>query len=259
MAKWSNRVSKVVAAMAGSFRYPPMEGAPGTTIRIPLAAHRRFRSGPMQDADLVAFLVNALPDAGGVFLDVGANIGTYSAAIGVVRGGKLRGAAFEPVPTTNALLRRTLALNGLDGFLAEAVALSSHEAQLRLSATAGGENNFIVPLEDTRRQVVARSTTLDASVAAHPELAPDAIKIDVEGHELEVLKGGLRVLSRFRPARVLECHCASWPALGVDPAEVAGALDQCGCAAPSDRKGTVVDLRKCTETIHVLCRSGTTA
>jgi len=259
MSKWSNRGSKVFAALVGGFRYLPMQGVAGTTIRIPLAAHRGFWPGPMPDADLIAFLAGALPDEGGVFLDVGGNIGTYPAALAAVKQGKLRGAAFEPVPKTNMLLRRTLDLNGLEGFLAEAVALSSREAELRFTAYAGGGNNFIVQRGDPRSQVVAHSTTLDGWVDAHPDLAPDAIKIDVEGHELEVLKGGMKVLARCRPALVLECHCASWLSLGVDAAEVNATLRQCGYAAPVDRSGAPVELLDRRETVHLLCRSSTAA
>lgn len=253
MSRWSNRLSKIGAALTGGFRYLPMEGLPGTKIRIPLRAHRGFRPGAMPDGDLVAFLAAAIPD-GGVFLDIGANIGTYSAAIGVAKEGNLRGAAFEPVPETNALLRRTLALNRLSGFRAEPCALSSCASELRFTAFGGGGNNFPVSASDERGRIVARSVTLDEWVAANPELAPHAIKIDVEGHELEVLKGGRDVLRRHRPALVIECHCADWPALGVKGRDVAALLAGCGYAVGVDRQGRPVELEACARTIHALYR-----
>lgn len=253
MNKWLNRAVKVGAALQGGLRYLPMQGLHGTTIRIPLAGHRRFWPGAMPEVELVAFLAAALP-SGGVFLDVGANIGTYSAAIAAAKGGQVRGAAFEPVPTTHALLRRTLALNGMGGFRAEQVALSSRSEALHLSGHAHGGNNFIVPEGDARGQVSARAITLDDWVAAHPDLAPGAIKIDVEGFELEVLKGARAVLTRCRPALVIECHCASWPAAGVSPAEVSGLLRECGYPVLLDRRGAQVDLATSEQTVHVLCR-----
>jgi len=254
MSKWSNRAFKVAAALVGGFRYLSMEGVPGTKIRIPFKAHRGFWVGPMPDADLVTFLASALPGTDGVFLDVGANIGTYSAVLGVMKKGRLRGAAFEPVPTTNALLRRTLELNGLDEFLAEASALSSSPANLIFSGYEGGGNNFIVPPGDARARLNVRGTTLDAWMEAHPELPPDAIKIDVEGHELEVLKGGRATLARFRPALVIECHCASWPVAGVRGEDFNSLLAGCGYSEPMGRDGCTVDLTRCRETVHVLYR-----
>jgi FkbM family methyltransferase len=253
MNKWFNRAMKVGAALKGGGRYLPMRGLPGTTIRIPLAAHRGFWPGAMPDADLVSFLAQALPPDG-VFLDVGANVGTYSAAVAVAKGGRVRGAAFEPVPTTHALLRRTMELNGMDGFRAEAVALSSRSEALHLTGHGGGGNNFIVPAGDARGQVNARGVTLDDWVEAHPDLAPGAMKIDVEGFELEVLRGARSVLTRFKPALVIECHCASWPAAGVKAADVAVLLHDCGYPVLVDRRGAEVDLAASERTIHVLCK-----
>jgi FkbM family methyltransferase len=259
MSKWLNIAAKVRAALEGRLQYLPLQAVPGTRIRIPLNAHRAYWSGPMPDADLVAFLAGSLPREGGVFLDIGANIGTYSAAVAAASRGHVRGAAFEPVPTTHALLNRTLALNGLSGFRAEIVALSSKQERLHFTAYGGGGNNFIVSEGDDRGQIVAHSTTLDAWVEAHPGLAPDAVKIDVEGHELEVLKGGRTVLARFRPALVIECHCASWEAQHVSATEVVELLRGCGYPEPVDRRGAPVDLTRCTQTVHILLRSRSAA
>ena len=45
------------------------------------------------------------------------------------------------------------------------------------------------------------------------------MKIDVEGHELDVLKGAKQTLTKYKPALVVECHCASWEMLGVSRQE----------------------------------------
>jgi FkbM family methyltransferase len=60
---------------------------------------------------------------------------------------------------------------------------------------------------------VVPQVTLD-SVAAEHDLAPDLVKIDVEGSELAVLAGAQQVLTRARPLLVLE----SWPASPERPA-----------------------------------------
>ena len=48
-------------------------------------------------------------------------------------------------------------------------------------------------------------TTLDSFFASRPQ-GPSFLKIDVEGHELAVLKGGVKTLQTFRPAILLECE-----------------------------------------------------
>jgi len=251
---WPRRLSKVRAALAGGLRALAVEGVPGSSLRIPLAAHRRYWAGPMGDADLIAFLAAALP-RDGVFLDVGANIGVYSVALAAARGGWLRGAAFEPVPETHRLLEQMLALNGLEGFVAERLALSGARGMLRFSAARGGANNFALSggAVADGPVVTVDAVRLDDWVGAHPELAPDAVKIDVEGYELEVLKGGAETLARRRPPLVVKCHCASWPELGVSAADVERQLRGLGYRTLEGRGGGPVNLGACRETVQVLC------
>ena len=74
----------------------------------------------------------------------------------------------------------------------------------------------IEPNEDAEQAALSvRSMPLDQWLSRHPELEPDAIKIDVERHELEVLEGAAGLLARTRPALMVECHGAAWDELGV--------------------------------------------
>ena len=49
-------------------------------------------------------------------------------------------------------------------------------------------------------------TSLDAFVGQHPQLAPDVVKIDVEGHEAAVLLGMASTLADQRPVVIVELH-----------------------------------------------------
>ena len=51
-----------------------------------------------------------------------------------------------------------------------------------------------------------RITTLDQDLIDARLPAPDLIKVDVEGYELPVLKGGRRLLEALHPALYLEMH-----------------------------------------------------
>lgn len=252
LSAWHHRLSKAAALVAGSFRGLAVAPAPGTRILLPLAGHRRFWSGPSPDADLISFLSRAVPE-NGVFLDVGANIGVFSAALARARRGRLRGAAFEPVPLTHRLLESTLRLNKVTGFRAERIALAEEGGTLRLSSFGGGANNFVVRAEDGGPSVVVPAMSLDEWVEQHPDLLPDAMKIDVEGLELAVLRGGRRTLGARRPALVVECHCACWPGLGILPDEVERLLRSLGYSSLADRRGRSVSLVGVRETIQLLC------
>jgi len=47
---------------------------------------------------------------------------------------------------------------------------------------------------------------LDTFLQGADEPAPDVIKIDVEGAELQVLEGGRRLLAEHRPLLLMEIH-----------------------------------------------------
>ena len=48
--------------------------------------------------------------------------------------------------------------------------------------------------------------SLDGYLAEHPKIAPDLVKIDVEGHEVSVLVGMTKTLAEQNPAVVVELH-----------------------------------------------------
>ncbi|MEA2693634.1 MAG: hypothetical protein QOJ16_3021, partial [Acidobacteriota bacterium] len=63
---------------------------------------------------------------------------------------------------------------------------------------------------------------------ARLSFAPDLVKIDVEGYELAVLKGGRGVLARYRPRLFLELHPERLRELGGSVQEVVRLLEETG-------------------------------
>lgn len=130
--------------------------------------------------------------AGGVFVDVGANVGGYSLRA-ASRGMEVH--SFEPIPQNAQILRRNAEINHLTLDIQE-VALGSSEGEVRLSA--GGASSRVT--EGGGIEVPLR--TLDSF--GLPRV--DVLKVDVEGYELEVLRGAERTISRCRPAMMVEMH-----------------------------------------------------
>jgi len=134
--------------------------------------------------------------------DVGANIGVYAlwAAGRVGPSGQVH--AFEPVPATMAVLTAMVRRNRLSQVRLEscAVGATTGEIGMRVYRDASG---LAHPVADAGpADHLAPLTTLDAYRELHR--APDLIKIDVEGFEIDVLHGATNLLATQSPALLLE-------------------------------------------------------
>lgn len=148
-------------------------------------------------------LLKRLLRPGMAFVDAGANIGlhTLAAARLVGDGGHVH--AFEPTPSTFRLLTRTLALNGFaERVSCHNVALGGDvgEADLHIGLTCGHNSLYGLPGEESGT-VRVRLDRLDALLP--PATRVDVVKIDVEGAELEVLRGMPRLLAENPDAVLL--------------------------------------------------------
>jgi FkbM family methyltransferase len=123
-----------------------------------------------------------------LFLDVGANIGSYTIlAAGLCRA---RAIAFEPDHDTARVLRRNIAINQLNA-LADVRELALGEVPGHVTFTAGLDTmNRVAGPDDKGTQEVPMARLDDIPDAARPTL----IKLDVEGFEERVLLGATRTL-----------------------------------------------------------------
>jgi FkbM family methyltransferase len=105
--------------------------------------------------------------------------------------------AFEPVPENFARLTRNLALNGLDQVTCQQLALSDKCGHTVFYA-ATGRNSGVGSLkqrETDDRPMEIEVTTVDDYCDKHAILRIDLMKVDVEGAELFVFRGALRLLT----------------------------------------------------------------
>lgn len=119
------------------------------------------------------------------FVDAGANAGLYTLAIRAEAGGKaLKVLAIEPDPQNIARLRFNLAASSADDVVVAEVALGAEEgeAHLAISHTNRGE----LALAETGTAVALRPLLSVVNWAGLPRI--DALKIDIEGMEEEVLR-----------------------------------------------------------------------
>jgi FkbM family methyltransferase len=145
--------------------------------------------------------------------DVGANQGFYTllAARAVRPFGKIY--AFEPAATEVEKLKLNILGNSLTNVVIEQLAVGSAEGFSDFYMCLDGRGSFSSlrpPGEDVKnvRRKLTRVPvrTLDSYVRENQIFSLDFMKVDVEGGELEVFKGGRNVLTEMRP--IIMCELA---------------------------------------------------
>jgi FkbM family methyltransferase len=190
-------------------------------------------------------VVAALPK-GAVFLDVGAHIGTFT-----LKGARQVGSAgmvvaFEPNPDTATLLRDNIVANHLENVNVQEIACTDKDQQLTLYAApinntgASSLSKSNAAYGDAPRPFEVRGRPIDDVVRELKLDRVDAIKIDVEGAELQVLQGAVETLKRFHPKIVLEIVPVQLASFHTTPLEVASFIKSAGytIGSPLIKDGT---------------------
>ncbi len=158
-----------------------------------------------------------------VLFDVGANIGYYT-VFAAKFGAKV--VAFEPNPAIRAILQRNLATNACADVVVDDRIVCREGATLKLvepDQFEEGSNAISVAPEDSDPSI-----SIDGYVAAGGS-APDIIKIDAEGRDLDVVHGALSTMARAQPIVIFEFQpCAIATLDATNPAEIFPAVRQLG-------------------------------
>ena len=181
-----------------------------------------------QASELAGFVSTCSP--GMVLIDVGAHFGVFSLAALHYGGETAKAIAVEPSSSALRMIRLQGELNHVANRLTVvAAAVSDHVGYVdMLSAGVIADGYLITPTGDHPPSdlTAVRSVTLD-SLCDELGVKPSHLKIDVEGAESAVLRGGRRLLtSDTAPMLFLELHNKVVRAAGGDPSEAISLLDQ---------------------------------
>ncbi|RST87117.1 FkbM family methyltransferase [Aquibium carbonis] len=132
-------------------------------------------------------LIEPLLKPGMVFVDIGANVGTYSLHVATKAGPGARIIAFEPHPRTFAKLAYNLDANGAGNVAAQNLAIAGETGTMELYSDGGGNIGHASLLREGAgavRSTQAVPVAPLASVLARQGVPNvDLLKIDVEGFE----------------------------------------------------------------------------
>jgi FkbM family methyltransferase len=167
---------------------------------------RRYR-GEEKIIKLLRCLLGVLRH--GVFIDVGSYVGFYT-LLAAKYG--WRAIAFEPNPLNLILLRYNIDLHDINDkvVVIDKAAGSVQGSAIFTLSYSPSESSFTKYLRNELKlfNIVVEVTSID-SVVESLNIKDDSIiiiKIDVEGFGLEVVKGAIKTIERFRPFIVFEVH-----------------------------------------------------
>ena len=166
--------------------YPGMTGATGN---IYAGLHEFYDMG---------FVLHALQDKD-VFVDIGANIGSYTVLAGSVVGANC--ISIEPIPSTFSYLLENVKLNKIENKVnCLNLGLGKDSGTLRFSTDEDTMNHVVANTENCKSYIEVEVKRLDDVMG---DRIPTVIKIDVEGWEAHVIAGAQGILSKDKPLAML--------------------------------------------------------
>jgi FkbM family methyltransferase len=181
----------------------------GDLVRVPSPLDARGRHALLHPPHVHPAVLGFLRP-GSVVIDVGANLGEWTVPFARKVGPAGRVLAIEPAPRSAVALESTLAANALRQAEIVRYAIGDHDgvAQFAVPVVTSARTDTgtarIGPACAGHDALQVPMRRLDSLAAERDLTRLDLIKIDVEGHERQVLDGAAAILGRHRPALVIE-------------------------------------------------------
>jgi FkbM family methyltransferase len=189
---------------------------------------------------------------GSVFLDVGAHIGYFSIKAVPKVGRTGRVVSFEPNPETLVLLRDNVRANHAGNVVVEPIACTDRDQMLTLyaapsmntGASSLSRENADLNYKEPPRPYPVHGRPIDEVVRELGLSRVDAIKVDVEGAEVTVLRGAFNTLRTFHPKVVIEIVAQQLASFQTTPDQLISILKDAGYnhskpVGPTDWEWTV--------------------
>jgi len=149
--------------------------------------------------DEIKFLRHLL-QPGQRVIDIGANYGVYTLSMAKLVGPTGRVWAFEPASTTASFLASSIAVNGFDQIVLEQSAVSNVNGTAQLSMNINSELNELVRGDDyLGDSETVPVVTLDECMEVHDWHNIEFLKLDAEGEEASILRGGSLFFAKESP------------------------------------------------------------
>ena len=180
----------------------------GYTLRLPTRYINYFPAD--YEADNFNFLKqHCRPND--IILDIGAHIGLFAVVAAKISSPHGKVYAFEPAPSTNALLRQTIVLNNMQLNIeshSEAMGKENGKTIFYVSDDKADNSNSLVSYKEDRKLhgIDVNIVTIDGFVKTKNLTKVNFMKIDVEGAEYDAIRGAAATFKNLRPYCILAIH-----------------------------------------------------
>jgi FkbM family methyltransferase len=147
---------------------------------------------------------------GMIVLDIGSNIGYYAVHEAIIVGSEGYVIAVEPHPHVYKALLASFKANGLKNYRAIRKALTRTTGPTEFIIRPASDLSRVYlpggPLSAHGKIIVVDACSVDELVGELNLKRVDLVRMDVEGHEEEILEGAWNTIERFRPIICMELH-----------------------------------------------------
>ena len=183
-----------------SFILVKIKAGPLKGMKWILTSGGRFISGTHEPYKSKAIMNNFTK--GTVFFDIGAHFGYYSAIAAMLNQGEGQVFAFEPRPMNARFFRKHMNINRFVNVVLFETAVGEADGEVMFDTRYGSATGRV----SEKGNIKIRQVSIDRMVKDKILPLPGFIKIDVEGGEVEVLKGLKDVVASCRPKMLVATH-----------------------------------------------------
>jgi FkbM family methyltransferase len=139
---------------------------------------------------------------GDVLFDIGAHVGYFSAIGAVINDESAEIYAFEPRPMNIRFFKKHVKANNFKNITLFEVAVGETDEEVHFDVNHGSATGCV----SSNGKFCVKQVSIDRMIRDKILPVPDFIKIDVEGGEIEVLKGLKNVITSARPRLIVATH-----------------------------------------------------
>jgi FkbM family methyltransferase len=139
-------------------------------------------------------------------VDIGGNLGYYALLEAQMVGDAGRVIAIEPVAANFAQLSKNVEANGYRNIYLHNVAIGTSNGTVPMYLSKKSNWHSLHPVPWETREITVRVSTLDALLAQHELHSVDLIRMDLEGYEVEVIRGMAETIKNYSPRLLVELH-----------------------------------------------------